>query len=79
MEIYMAEPTIQWEYRVQTIGSIFGTRDENIENTLNEWGLEGWEVTHVYTSGKGNKVTMLAKRPLTASSRRLRSMPYSVS
>ena len=30
-----------WEYRVQTIGSVFGTKDENIEATLNEWGEDG--------------------------------------
>jgi len=31
-----------WEYRVLTIGNAFGTKDEQIEATLNEWGLEGW-------------------------------------
>jgi hypothetical protein len=71
----MSDQTIQWEYRVLTIGSTFGTKDENIEATLNDWGLEGWKVTHVYTPSQSNKVTMVAKRPLTASSRRLRSMP----
>ena len=44
----MAE-SIQWEYRVQTIGSIFGTKDEAIEAMLNEWGEEGWEAVSVYT------------------------------
>ncbi|HEX7434093.1 MAG TPA: hypothetical protein VF326_10575 [Anaerolineaceae bacterium] len=71
----MSDQTIQWEYRVLTIGSTFGTRDENIEATLNEWGLEGWEVTHVYTPSSSNKVTLVAKKPLTAASRRLRTMP----
>lgn len=71
----MADQTVQWEYRVLTIGSAFGTRDENIEATLNEWGLEGWEVAHVYTPSQSYKVTMVAKRPLTAASRRMRSMP----
>jgi hypothetical protein len=42
----MTEEFKQWEYRVQTIGSMFGTKDENIETMLNEWGNEGWEVTH---------------------------------
>jgi hypothetical protein len=70
----MAEFT-QWEYRVQTIGSIFGTKDENIESTLNEWGEEGWEVTHVYTPEGSGNVTIVAKRPLTRSTRRERSMP----
>ena len=34
----MAEEIKQWEYRVQTIGSVFGTKDENIEATLDAWG-----------------------------------------
>ncbi len=71
----MAEETKQWEYRVQTIGNIFGTKDEAIEATLNEWGEEGWEVTHVYTPEGSGKVTMVAKRPLMRSTRRERSMP----
>ncbi len=71
----MTESVTQWEYRVLTIGGAFGTKDEDIEATLNEWGLEGWEVTQVYTPSQSNKVTMVAKRPLTAGSRRMRSMP----
>lgn len=71
----MAEEIKQWEYRVQTIGNFFGTKDENIEAILNEWGEDGWEVTHVYTpSGSGN-VTIVAKRPLSSTTRRSRSMP----
>jgi len=66
---------IQWEYRVQTIGSIFGTKDEQIETTLNEWGAEGWEAINVYTPSQSSKVTIVAKRPLTSSARRWRSMP----
>jgi hypothetical protein len=62
--------TIQWEYRVQTIGGIFGTKDENIEATLNEWGEDGWEAINVYTPEGGGKVMIVAKRPLTDRSRR---------
>ena len=47
----MTEEIKLWEYRVRTIGSVFGTKDENIEATLNEWGAEGWEATQVYTQG----------------------------
>jgi hypothetical protein len=65
----------KWEYRVQTIGSLFGTRDEAIEDTLNQWGEEGWEVTHVYTPEGSGKVTIVAKRPLTRETTRQRSMP----
>ena len=71
----MAEEIKQWEYRVQTIGSIFGTKDENIEAMLNEWGNEGWEVTHVYTPEGSGKVTVVAKRPLSSTTRRFRNMP----
>jgi hypothetical protein len=69
----MAE-TALWEYRVQTIGSVFGTKDEAIEATLNEWGEEGWEAINVYTPEGSGKVTMVAKRPLTDRGRRRRSM-----
>jgi len=70
----MAETT-QWEYRVQTIGSMFGTKDENIEATLNEWGEDGWEAIMVYTPEGSGKVTMVAKRPLAQSTRRSRFTP----
>jgi hypothetical protein len=67
--------TIQCEYRVLTIGSSFGTKDEQIEATLNEWAQEGWEATHVYTPSSSGKVTIVARRPLTASARRQYSWP----
>jgi hypothetical protein len=71
----MAEEVKQWEYRVQTIGSVFGTKDENIQAALNEWGIEGWEAINVFTPEGSGKITMVAKRPLTDRARRLRSMP----
>jgi hypothetical protein len=71
----MAEEFKQWEYRVLTIGSMFGTRDEDIAATLNEWGEEGWEATQVYTPENSGKVTIVAKRPLTRAARRERSLP----
>jgi hypothetical protein len=70
----MSELT-QWEYRVLTIGNAFGTRDEQIEATLNDWGSEGWEAIHVYTPSQSNKVTIVAKRPVTREQRRRQSMP----
>ncbi|MBC7879228.1 MAG: hypothetical protein H7Y59_18820 [Anaerolineales bacterium] len=71
----MTEEIKKWEYRVQTIGSMFGTKDGHIEATLNEWGDEGWEVTHVYTPEGSGNVTIVAKRPLSSTTRRSRSMP----
>ena len=67
--------SVQWEYRVKTIGSSFGTKDEKIEAVLNEWGLEGWEATQVYTPSESGKVTIVARRPLTASALRRANWP----
>ena len=70
----MAEQT-NWEYRVKTIGSVFGTKDEHIESTLDQWGMEGWETINVYTPYGSGKITIVAKRPLTERARRMRSLP----
>ena len=64
-----------WEYQVISIGSVFGTKDELIQNTLNEMGEQGWEAVSVYTIGQSSKVTIVAKRPLSPTTRRRRSMP----
>ena len=71
----MADEHLQWEYRVQTIGSAFGTKDEYIQATLDAWGLEGWEAINVYTPYGSGKVTLVAKRRLTDQIRRRRSIP----
>lgn len=71
----MADEYKKWEYRVQTIGSVFGTRDEDIQAMLDEWGSQGWEAINVYTPYGSGKVTMVAKRLLTDRVRRIRSMP----
>ncbi len=73
----MAETTQQWEYRVQTVGSaLTGSRDEQVEEVLNEWGLEGWEAVNVYAPSQSPKVTIVAKRSLAAAaSRRFSSLP----
>jgi len=71
----MAEEIRLWEYRVQTIGSIFGTKDELVQITLDEWGMEGWEAINVFTPENSGKITIVAKRPLTERVRRTRTMP----
>ena len=71
----MSDEFKQWEYRVQTIGSMFGSKDEDIQEKLDEWGSEGWEAINVYTPYGSGKVTMVAKRPLTERAQRMRSMP----
>ena len=71
----MAEDLKLWEYHVQTIGGLFGTKDELIQATLNELGEQGWEAINVFTPEGSGKITIVAKRPLTDRSRRMRSMP----
>jgi len=66
---------MKWEYQVVSIGGAFGTKDELLQVTLNEMGEQGWEAVSVYTIGQSPKVTIVAKRPLTDTSRRRRSMP----
>jgi hypothetical protein len=73
-EVQMAE-TQQWEYQVKTIGGMFGTKDEQIEETLNTWGQDGWEAINVFTPEGSGKITLVAKRPMTERARRSRSMP----
>ena len=65
----------QWEYRVVTVGSMWGTRDGNVEARLNELGAEGWEVVGALSQYGSGKVTVVAKRLLTQAERRRRSYP----
>ena len=66
----------QWEYRIQTMGSTFSQpKDEDLETLLNEWGEEGWEVIAAQNQESTNKVRIIAKRPLSRSTRRSRSWP----
>ena len=73
----MAEIT-RWEYRLETFGS-FWTRakDDELQAILDEWGEAGWEVINAYPAGNGEKLTLIAKRPLTSSARRQRGWPGS--
>lgn len=72
----MTEELQQWEYRVQTFGSFFSSiKAQELEEILNEWGEEGWEVVAVHVIENTSKINVIAKRPLTSRVRRLRSMP----
>ena len=72
----MAEEIKQWEYRVQTVGGFFkGVPAVELEQILNEWGEEGWEVVSTHIIENANKINVIAKRPLTATTRRQRSRP----
>ncbi len=72
----MIEESTQWEYRVQIVGGFFiGIKADELEEMLNEWGEEGWEVVSTYIIENANKVNIIAKRPLTDRVRRERSRP----
>ncbi|MEN9564657.1 MAG: hypothetical protein RIR73_2901 [Chloroflexota bacterium] len=66
----------KWEYRVQTVGGFWsGVKAEELEQLLNDWGAEGWEVVSTHVLENQNKINVIAKRPLTRDVQRQRSMP----
>jgi hypothetical protein len=72
----MAEETEKWEYRVQTVGSFWsGVKADELEQLLNEWGEEGWEVVSTHILENTNKINVIAKRHLSSMTKRFRSMP----
>ncbi|MBA4380071.1 MAG: DUF4177 domain-containing protein [Anaerolinea sp.] len=76
MEAEMTEELKQWEYRVVSQGNMWrGPKENELEALLNELGVEGWEVASTFTITNSNKVTVVAKRPLSAEGRRRRSWP----
>jgi hypothetical protein len=68
---------LEWEYRVETLpGNILrGAKDEEIQALLSQWGEEGWDVFHLVFSENTGQLRAIAKRPVTSSQRRKRSMP----
>ncbi len=72
----MANELQKWEYRVQTVGGLFsGVKADMLEQILNAWGEEGWEVVSTHIIEYTNKINVIAKRPLTRETMRRRSMP----
>ncbi|GAB4419989.1 MAG: hypothetical protein Kow002_08070 [Anaerolineales bacterium] len=72
----MYEEITQWEYRVETVGGFFtGVKADVLEEMLNEWGEEGWDVVSTHVIENANKINVIAKRPLTDRVRRERSRP----
>ena len=68
--------TVQWEYIFQTVGSVIkGPKDEEVAALLNAWGAEGWELVAAVSQSGGSAIKLVAKRPLSTTARRRRSMP----
>lgn len=75
----MADEIKQWEYRVETVGGFWtGVKADVLEQLLNEWGEQGWEVVSTHILENQNKINVIAKRLLTDRMRRMRSMPSSI-
>ena len=67
---------MQWEYRVEIVGSSLSTmKNEALEAVLNAWGEQGWEVMAVFLLQNSNKMRLIAKRPLSLTTRRRRNWP----
>ncbi len=53
--------TPKWEYRVQTVGAFrSGVKANELEQLLNEWGEEGWEVVSTHIIENANKINVIA-------------------
>lgn len=66
----------KWEYRAETFGKFWsGFKIEEVQETLNHWGEEGWEVVSATVFENHNNLHVIAKRPLTRETIRRRSMP----
>jgi len=65
----------KWEYRVETFGSSFtAIKDGVLEETLNEWAEEGWEVVSAHAVGD-NRVRIIAGRHRKLRTNRERGWP----
>ena len=72
----MTNENEKWEYRAETFGGFWtGIKMEQLEQTLNEWGEQGWEVVSATRFENYNNIHIIAKRPLTRETTRRRSMP----
>ena len=71
----MAESTA-WEYHVVSFGGgLRSPKDDDIEAGLNELGEQGWEIVGMTKRERSHRLTFVAKRPMTAGSRRRRALP----
>ena len=72
----MSEKIKQWEYLVHNLGSVLKSpKEEELGELLDEWGEDGWELISAFRGENSNRLTLIAKRPLTTTSRRQRSIP----
>jgi len=63
---------VQWEYRVEKFSNWKGVNPEQINEALNAWGEDGWEVIG-FTGAADGSLWVTAKRTLSLRTRRQRS------
>jgi len=63
---------VQWEYRVEKFSNWKGVNPEQINEALNVWGEDGWEVIG-FTGAADGSLWVTAKRTLSLRTRRQRS------
>jgi len=57
----------RFEYRIETLKVARATRDEQLVQTLNKWGRQGWRVCHMAfepDAGEDDKACVLLERRL---------------
>jgi hypothetical protein len=64
----------EWEYTVETIGSIWrGPSSNELESLLNEAASEGWELVTAFNLAGGNRILVILRRALQTKGRKRRS------
>ena len=70
------EASTKWEYIFLTFGGpLLAAKDEKVQASLNELGIDGWEVVSAIAIDNSAKIKILAKRPLSSLARRQRTFP----
>ena len=57
----------RFEYRIETVKIEHARRDEQLVQTLNKWGRQGWRVCHVAfepDAGENDKARVVLERRL---------------
>jgi hypothetical protein len=69
--------TPKWEYHVEDFGGFLKgePKPDALQQTLNEWGEAGWEISVAIPIENSTRWRFIAKRPLTSTEKRRRSMP----
>jgi hypothetical protein len=66
----------KWEYHVEEVGTFWnGVKPEEMQELLNAMGQDGWILVSAFPIQGSNKVTLIARRPLTTRPARQSTWP----